>query len=172
MRANEFIVEALRELADRFKHVRLRYEEDYISNAHFIEVSPKYMEKNIEFKKNENYLISSFIEKFPDQTLSFITEDALVGLFKVDCEVKGNLYDLYYNLHESLYKKLIEFNFTFASKKDVDINITTTMKSYPLQSTTVHTNVTDKQIISITSASSLDECNLALAGDSNYAMAA
>jgi hypothetical protein len=94
MEAKEQILAEIKRIVLKFPAVKVRYENDVLSNAHFLEVSAN---ENFNFQ-SKDYLSCieditfRFIGMFPLQNISFISEDSLVGLDKVDFELKGILY--------------------------------------------------------------------------------
>ena len=105
MTSQEFVVMKLKELTSEFSNIMCRYENDFISNTHFVEVVPRViLESNRDFKRMEKQVMMEFINLFPNQNLCFLSDDALVGLDKIDFEVKGALYDTLYSFNKIFYK--------------------------------------------------------------------
>jgi hypothetical protein len=107
MTATDFIINRINELIKVFPNVRVRYENHQLSNTHFVEVVPNEVYRlNEEFQLWEETVVFQFIEKFPDQNLCFITDDAIVGIETVNYEAKGDLYDLLYSINDGCYQQV------------------------------------------------------------------
>jgi hypothetical protein len=107
MTPKEYIIDTLTKLTSEFNNIRCRYENDFISNTHFVEVVPRdVLESNEQFKTSEEKIMVEFISLFPDQNLCFLSDDALVGLDTIDFEIKGVLYDVFYSFNQHFYKVL------------------------------------------------------------------
>ena len=93
MTPTDFIIANLKIALNKFPSIKVRYEDFSISNTHFVEVV-----QNDFYKINKDYLtweeeISfQFIDKFPDQNLCFISDDAVVGIENVSFELAGENY--------------------------------------------------------------------------------
>ncbi|TRX43049.1 hypothetical protein [Flavobacterium restrictum] len=89
----EFIKSELKNFIIEFPKTRVRYEMDDNSSTHSIEVVP-----NEIYRLDKNYIIwednffDEFINQFPDQSICFISDDAIVGLDKIDFELSGREY--------------------------------------------------------------------------------
>ena len=89
----EYIKSELNNFIIEFPKTRVRYEMDDNSNTHSIEVVP-----NEIYRLDENYIswennfFDEFINQFPDQNICFISDDAIVGLDKIDFELSGREY--------------------------------------------------------------------------------
>lgn len=166
MEAKDQILAEIKKIVLKFPTVKVRYENDFLSNAHFLEVSAN---ENFNFQ-SKDYLgfiedvTFRFIGMFPLQNISFISEDSLVGLDKVDFELKGVLYRSIY-VGDFLDNKNYEVGDVYSSNfyKGSLIN-TITHFSYPWitkdQSLSSNKAVNDKFEIS------------KMIGDSNYSLAA
>jgi len=107
MTPKDFIINQITELVTIFPNLRVRYEDHHLSNTHFVEVVPNEVYRlNEEFQLWEETVVFQFIEKFPDQNLCFITDDAIVGIESVNYEVKGDLYDLLYAINDGCYQQV------------------------------------------------------------------
>ena len=86
----EYIKSELNNFIIEFPKTRVRYEMDDNSNTHSIEVVP-----NEIYRLDENYIswensfFDEFINQFPDHNICFISDDAIVGLDKIDFELSG-----------------------------------------------------------------------------------
>jgi hypothetical protein len=100
MTPKDFIIKSINDLVLEFPNTRARYENHQLSNTHFVEIVPNEVYSfDEDYQKREEEIVFQFIEKFPTQNLCFITDDAVVGLDKVEYETKGNLYDLIYSVN-------------------------------------------------------------------------
>lgn len=109
MTSKDFIINRINELVNIFPNVKVRYEDHHLSNTHFVEVVPNEIYRlNEKFQVWEEEVVFQFIEKFPDQNLCFITDNAIVGIETVNYEAKGVLYDLLYSINDECYQK-VEF---------------------------------------------------------------
>lgn len=91
MTSQEYIILELNDFIVKFPQTRVRYEYDQLSDVHFIEIVP-----NNVYHLDQAYIVweselyDRFIALFPDQNICFISDDALVGLDKIEFEIKGN----------------------------------------------------------------------------------
>jgi hypothetical protein len=87
----EYIKGKIDELMAMFPEIQIRYENHFISNTNLIEIDPiEFYENSEEFQKWEDETVFEFIDRFPDQTITFISKNAIVGIDKVDYEVSNN----------------------------------------------------------------------------------
>lgn len=90
MKSSEFIVKELELFVKKFPKTRVRYEDDQLTVAHFIEIIP-----NEIYKFDENYikwerdLFKRFISEYPYENICFISDNAIVGLDEVHFEKCG-----------------------------------------------------------------------------------
>jgi hypothetical protein len=94
MEAKDQIILEIKRIVMRFPTLKVRYENDFLSNSHFIEVSSSgifdFQDKEyLDFIEEVTF---RFIKIFPLQNISFILEDDLVGIDIADIELKGILY--------------------------------------------------------------------------------
>jgi len=93
MKSIEFLKSELSAFIQQFPKTRVRLEIDTDSKSHYVEIVP-----NEVYNLDSNYIaweseiFDSFIEKFPDENIYFISDDALVGLDRIDFELIGNAY--------------------------------------------------------------------------------
>ncbi len=100
MTAKDFTINIINNLVKMFPNTRVRYENHQLSNTHFVEVIPNEVYRlNEEFQKWEDETLFKFIEKYPDQNLCFISDDAIVGIENIEYETKGVLFDLPYSFN-------------------------------------------------------------------------
>lgn len=92
MNAKDFIITRLKVFLEDFKEARVRYECDSATQTHTIEVVPQSVFDSQEFLDWECGLYDEFSLEYPGEIIGFISEDALVGIEKVDFEGEGSLY--------------------------------------------------------------------------------
>lgn len=95
MSAKEFIIFHLKEFLKEFKHARVRYEHDALTQTHTIEVFPQSLYDSQNFLDWECDFFDQFSIDFPGDVIGFISEDALVGIEKVDFESEGIFYSAF-----------------------------------------------------------------------------
>jgi hypothetical protein len=96
MESFEFIVKELELFVKDFPKTRVRYEDDKMTKAHFIEIVPnetyKIEEKYIKWERD---LFKRFIEKYPYENICFISDDAVAGLDEVHHTFFGSEFEGY-----------------------------------------------------------------------------
>jgi hypothetical protein len=92
MNAKEFIINHLNSFIEEFNNARVRYGYDALAQQHIIEVLPQCVFDSKEFLDWECDMYDKFVLEYPGEVIGFISEDALVGIDKVDFESEGNLY--------------------------------------------------------------------------------
>jgi hypothetical protein len=86
----EFIKSELKNFIVEFPKTRVRYDNDVNSNTHSIEIVPNEVYRlDKDYINWENDFFDRFINEFPDQNICFISDDAIVGLDKIDFELSG-----------------------------------------------------------------------------------
>lgn len=94
MLAFDYIKSELNNFIIKFPKTRIRYENDTNSKTHSIEVIPnEIFHLNKDYITWEDNFFDAFINEFPDQNICFISDDAIVGLDKIDFEVFGREYN-------------------------------------------------------------------------------
>jgi len=89
----EYITAALKNFIIEFPKTRVRYEMDTQSNTHSIEVIPNEIYRlDDDYISWENIFFDAFINQFPDQKICFISDNAVVGLDKIDFQLCGKEY--------------------------------------------------------------------------------
>jgi len=112
MTAKNWVIGSIKELVSSFPHIRVRYENHILSNTHFLEIVPNSIfHINEKYKEWEEKLTFEFIQKFPNQNICFISDDAIVGLDNIDFEAKGSLFDFYYSENITSYHLIDKVNF-------------------------------------------------------------
>ncbi len=94
MTAQEYIVEQIKTLVMLFPSIRCRYEFDFGSDTHFIEVTPStFFDSDERFKTAETDLALEFIEQYPLEGICFISDnDALIQIESPTFESEGSEY--------------------------------------------------------------------------------
>jgi hypothetical protein len=114
MSAFEFIISELKSFINDFSKTRVRYEFDNLSETHFIEIVPNEVyHLDLEYIQWESNFFDRFVNNFPDQNICFISDDAIVGLDKIDFELYGKDFVSFYttNIPEfNLDPNIIEVN--------------------------------------------------------------
>lgn len=89
----DYIKSELKKFIIEFPKTRVRYENDNNSNTHSIEIVPNEIYRlDKEYINWENGFFIEFINQYPDQNICFISDDAIVGLDKIDFELSGKEY--------------------------------------------------------------------------------
>lgn len=90
MLPNEYIKLELKKFIIEFPKTRVRYDNDINSNTHSLEIVPNEIYRlDKDYINWEDKFFDAFINKFPDQNICFISDDAIVGLDKIDFELSG-----------------------------------------------------------------------------------
>ena len=119
----EYIKSELNNFIIEFPKTRVRYEMDDNSNTHSIEVVP-----NEIYRLDENYIswennfFDEFINQFPDQNICFISDDAIVGLDKIDFELSGREYISMIPNNVIDYSLLLKPNSISSTNNKISIN--------------------------------------------------
>jgi hypothetical protein len=81
MSSIKFVKKVINDLVKKFPSIQCTYQYDISSNTHFIEVLPNNVyHKEGEYAKAETKATLSFIDKFPHESICFITDDAIIKL--------------------------------------------------------------------------------------------
>ncbi len=110
----EYIISELKQFILEFPKTRVRYEYDENSETHFVEVVPNEVyHLDSQYINWESEMFDRFTDLYPDQNICFISDDALVGLDKIDFELFGREFvsSFYTSLPECVIAEdLIEVN--------------------------------------------------------------
>ena len=104
MRAQEFIVEKLNSLINKFKTIKARYEYDIASKSHIIEITP-----NDIYHHDDTYIawehetMSEFLSLYKSENLCFISDDDIMGIENETYSCQGQFYDPSYNVAKEPY---------------------------------------------------------------------
>lgn len=84
MEAKQFIIRELESLTKMFPKIKVTYGYDALSNVHFIEVLPRIMHEEDEGLSNwESGMFDKFVDRFPDENIAFISDDAEISIDNV-----------------------------------------------------------------------------------------
>lgn len=92
MNVKEYIINHLNNFIEVFNNAKVRYGYDTLAQLHIIEVLPQSVFDSKEFLDWECDMFDKFVLEYPGEEIGFISEDALVGIDKVDFESEGVLY--------------------------------------------------------------------------------
>lgn len=126
MYPSEFIKSELNKFIVEFPKTRIRYENQIDSNTHTVEVVPNeiyHLDQN--YIDWENIFFDKFVADFPDQNICFISDDAIVGLDKIDFELFGELYSPIFSTNKSCYPSNIaplNINTNFTQANFIDLS--------------------------------------------------
>jgi hypothetical protein len=97
MNPTDFIISKLKSFIEDFTQTRVRYENDVISDTHFIEVIPNEVYHIDEaYIQWEGDMFDEFVELYPYENICFISDDAIVGLQNIDFEIYGKYFEVLY----------------------------------------------------------------------------
>jgi len=126
MESLNYITTELKKFILEFSRTRVRYEYDKESDTHFIEVVPNDVyHLDIDYIKWESEMFDRFVELYPEENICFISDDALVGLDKVDFEICGKDFVSAYSTVNSQITVLLEnhINVNSVINNDILFNI-------------------------------------------------
>lgn len=92
MVAFDYLKEQLTEFVKTFKNVKVNYEYDQLANLHTIEVLPQVVFNSDEFAIWECDFFEHAYDAIPYEDISFISEDAYVGIEHIDWSIQGSDY--------------------------------------------------------------------------------
>ena len=88
MKAQDFLIEKLRELSSKYEDVKIRYEYRANTQSHIIEIIPlSFFDKNVEYLLDETNIERLFEELYPSENIVFISEGSLIEIRKADLEL-------------------------------------------------------------------------------------
>lgn len=145
MKSKEFIIAKLKELAETFLSIRIRYKNDTITNTHLIEICPEIL-----FKENEDYfdqeekIEKEFYDSFSEEEILFISENSLTQIIDSDFEIDGSL----------VYSELLDVNcyeFIDTSNGSLEMSITSLFTDHSQTENSVFSDLYINQDIDIDS---------------------
>jgi hypothetical protein len=90
MEASAFIISKVKEFVVQFPQAGVKYENDEVSYTHFLEITPlAFYQKDEAYIQWELAFQKEFMAQYPDENICFLSEDALVGLDRVDFQATG-----------------------------------------------------------------------------------
>jgi hypothetical protein len=94
MNSFSYLKDKLGELVKTVPHVRVRYAYDSEFKNHIVEIKPAEVYRDdLTFAENESALCLDFSEKFPYDSIIFISEDDAVKVEHPDLVIQGILYE-------------------------------------------------------------------------------
>jgi hypothetical protein len=175
MTPKEFIISKIGELVNQFPNTRCRYENHFISNSHIIEVVPNEIYRlDGAFQVWEEETVFEFMANFPNQTLSFISDDAIVGIDNIDFEAKGILFDLLYSINTENYQTVKVTNIHSINSSPLITQINVGNSSFVISDKFKSSFTTTKRYnsIGIVTGRNTGISEIEIAGNSNIAIAA
>ena len=110
MTASKFLKQKIDFLLKSIPSLKCEYDFKDLSNIHFIKVVPQVIyDTNELYFEIENQIYSEFVENYPDQGLSFISEDAIVVLDNPKYTKIGISYNVIEWSSLSIHNALIHF---------------------------------------------------------------
>ncbi len=104
MKSEDYIKKVIDNLVIKYPFSKCRYENHWVSESHFIEITPMELINNYEFQDFQIKTISDFIDKFPFENLTFISDDDVTQIEMVTYEKTGKAYKgCEPTVYESLY---------------------------------------------------------------------
>jgi hypothetical protein len=177
MTPEAFIINEIKTLVELFPNVRARYENHQMSNTHFVEVLPNEVYRlNEDFKIWEESVVFTFIEKFPEQNLCFLSDDDVVKIETKYFEAKGKLFELNYSVFDGSYRSVSITNFSFSSLRNAVYPIVVNQPSKVLSKLTGISITTSNGSFSnennFASLMDVGGPSVENAGENNYSLAA
>ena len=75
MNSTDFVIDIIDKLVIKYPEIRCRYEFEYLTDTHLVEISPKFFyDSNKEFSEEEIDIISNFIDNFSSESLCFVDD--------------------------------------------------------------------------------------------------
>ena len=93
MKAYDYIVQEIKNIIHKFPQIGVRYEHD--NTMHVLEVAPnEIFNSDTDYLQSERNFFLDFISKYPKERINFISDNAKLGLYKVDFEIQGVNYSV------------------------------------------------------------------------------
>lgn len=125
MESFDYIVQKMNQFIHAFPQTRVRYENDEAANTHFIEIVPNEVyHLDNEYLRWEGDFFKRFVTKFPNESICFISDDAIVGLDKVDFQCTGSKFILNYSVNNEKTMKIDSVKI-LVNKMTVNIGVIT-----------------------------------------------
>jgi hypothetical protein len=88
MKANDFIIEKLKQLAEKIKEIQIRYEFRNSTQSHLVEIIPlRIFEEDEAYMKEEAKLEAEFEQLYPTEEIIFISEGSLTEIITEELEL-------------------------------------------------------------------------------------
>jgi len=90
MKSFDFIVKELELFLEKFSKTKVRYQDDVLTNVHFIEVVPNEIyDFDEDYIKWEKDFFKRFILEYPCENICFISDNSTIDLDEVHFQKKG-----------------------------------------------------------------------------------
>jgi hypothetical protein len=94
MNIKDFIISALKDTVYLFENIKCRYAYDELTEIHYVEIVPsKVFKDSKELKNYRGQILDKFYECFPNDSLSFITDDSNIKFDEI-FKITGSKYSL------------------------------------------------------------------------------
>jgi len=91
MKSIDYIKKELTILYNSNSSIEIRYEYNFLSNMHMIEIKPQELFESSEFMQIEENFETSFIELFPGEELLFISSESISKIENSILELQGKV---------------------------------------------------------------------------------
>ncbi|GAB6395587.1 MAG: hypothetical protein MdMp024_1899 [Bacteroidales bacterium] len=110
MNAKEYVRQQIESFLEKMKTARVRYEYDTTANTHVIEIVPSAIyHSDKTYIAWANDMFDRFIERFPDQNICFVSDDALVGIEHAEYTLEGVDYAPFSTDKPAIVRKKVSF---------------------------------------------------------------
>ncbi len=93
MEAKQFILQKMSDLVTLFPKVRVRYDFHFLSKTHALEIVPnKVYDFDQSYKSWESDALFEFMDLFPEESITFVSDNSILGIDKVDYELVGDMF--------------------------------------------------------------------------------
>ncbi|NQU85751.1 MAG: hypothetical protein HQ541_08325 [Mariniphaga sp.] len=88
MKANDFLIEKLKQLAEKIEEIQIRYEFRNSTQSHLVEIIPlRIFEENEAYMQEEAKLEAEFEQLYPTEEIIFISEGSLTEIITAELEL-------------------------------------------------------------------------------------
>lgn len=110
MNSKEYIRKELKNIIEVFKNIKLLYEYDELCKIHTVKILPNdFTELNDKFAEFQYSLIEYFMDKYPNESVLFITNDSPIKINNPEFTFIGELYlDINKRLTQIEFSKLLK----------------------------------------------------------------
>lgn len=119
MNTKTFIKDKLEQLLNKFKHLKVSVQYEYINSAYYVQIQPSdFFNESADFKTQKRAILDEFYENYFESTLTFIDKDSLLALDAFDYTLEGVGY-----INEAylcLTKALLNFNNEITTRSSFD----------------------------------------------------